>query len=252
MSINKSHQSQFIEHYKYIITRRKEIVKESFFSFFVKIYRMIKLGAKELRTSSPTPEDLQKIKKNPIYIVLDNVLDTYNVGSIFRLADAVAAQKVFLCGQTETPPNSRIKKASINTTEWVKWEYCETAAEAIGKLRKKWDVGSEKMDNEVGSGKENQNPNISLQNLDSHITPHTSIKIIAVEQSPKSILYTQLKVEFPMAIVVGNETYGISKDVLEMADEIVEIPMFGVNKSLNVMVSLAVVLFEIMKRRGEV
>ena len=84
----------------------------------------------------PVDEEAAKsIKKNPITIILDNVLDTYNVGSIFRLADAVAAQKVILCGQTLTPPNSRIKKASINTTGWVEWEYKTTAKEAVEELR---------------------------------------------------------------------------------------------------------------------
>src|SRR3989304_4356629 len=96
---------------------------------------MIKLGARDLRTSAPSEKDLKKIRKNPIYIIVDNVLDTYNVGGIFRLADAVSAEKVFLCGETETPPHTRIKKASINTTEWVDWEYCKTAAEAIKKLK---------------------------------------------------------------------------------------------------------------------
>ena len=78
----------------------------------------MKLNAKELRTTEADPEIAKSIKKNPVTIILDNVLDTYNVGSIFRLADAVAAEKVILCGQTLTPPNSRIKKASINTTGW--------------------------------------------------------------------------------------------------------------------------------------
>jgi len=81
----------------------------------------MKLNAAELRTSVPSKVQLAKIKKNPIYIVLDNVLDTYNIGSIFRLADAVAAEKVILCGGSEIPPHTRIKKASINTTEWVSW-----------------------------------------------------------------------------------------------------------------------------------
>src|SRR3989339_1327728 len=98
---------------------------------------MIKLCAKELRTTKSTEEELKKIKRNPIYIILDNVLDTYNVGAIFRLADAVAAEKVILCGQTETPPNTRIKKASINTTEWVKWRHEDTAIRAIEELKTK-------------------------------------------------------------------------------------------------------------------
>jgi tRNA G18 (ribose-2'-O)-methylase SpoU len=175
---------------------------------------MIKLGAKELRTTEPTAEDLKKIKKNPIYIVLDNVLDTYNIGSIFRLADAVGAKKIFLCGQTETPPNSRIKKASVNTWKWVSWQYAPTALEAIAKLK----------------------------------TEDKKLKIYAVEQSAKSTPYNKVDYQLPCAVVVGHESEGISKEVLEMADEIVEIPMFGVNKSLNVMVSLGIVLFEIAKK----
>lgn len=63
------------------------------------------------------------------------MLDTYNIGSIFRLADAVALKWVYLCGETETPPNSRIKKASINTTEWVTWTYKETAVETVHELK---------------------------------------------------------------------------------------------------------------------
>lgn len=177
---------------------------------------MIKLGAKQLRTSVPTSQEISSIKKNPIYIVLDNVLDTYNVGSIFRLADAIAAKKVYLCGETLTPPNPRIKKASINTWQWVKWEYAPSAVLAIENLIRQ---------------KDGEN-----------------LKVYAVEQHPKSIPYTQMKVEFPLVVVVGNETYGVSKEVLGIADEIVEIPMWGVNKSLNVMVSLAIVLFEIAKR----
>jgi tRNA G18 (ribose-2'-O)-methylase SpoU len=178
---------------------------------------MIKLGAKELRTTEPSAEDLKKIKKNPLYIILDNVLDTYNVGSIFRLADAVAAKKIFLCGQTETPPNPRIKKASVSTWKWVEWEYAASAREALQKLQ-----------------------NSKTQKL----------KIYVTEQHPKSVPYHQVDYQLPCVVVVGNETEGVSQEVLKMADEIVEIPMFGVNKSLNVMVSLGIVLFEIMKKIG--
>lgn len=174
---------------------------------------MIKLNAKELRTTFPDAGAAKKLKKNPIYIILDSVLDTYNVGSIFRLADAVAAEKVYLCGETLTPPNSRIKKASINTWQWVNWQYSQTAKTAIQELKA-------------------QNP---------------EIKIIAVEQDPRSVPFNKFEYSFPVAIVVGNETYGVSKEVLDMADTIVELPMWGVNKSLNVMVSMGIVLYEIMK-----
>lgn len=148
-------------------------------------------------------------KRNEIYIVLDNVLDTYNIGSIFRLADAVACKKVYLCGQTETPPNPRIKKASINTTEWVEWEYCAIAQEAVHSLQ------------------------LSIPNL----------QIVVIEQSNKSVPYDEFNYTLPICLIVGNETDGVSKEVLKMADGIVELPMFGVNKSLNVMVSLGIVLY---------
>ena len=174
---------------------------------------MIRLKAKELRTTKATKKHLSQIKRNPIYIVLDNVLDTYNVGAIFRLADAVAAEKVILCGQTETPPHTRIKKASINTTEWVPWEYAETAVSAIKNLK------------------------LKIKNL----------KVIAVEQSSKSEPYDKVQYEFPLALVVGHESNGVSKEILKMSDQIAEIPMWGVNKSLNVMVSLGIVLYEAVK-----
>jgi len=175
---------------------------------------MLKLGAKELRTTKPSEGEFRKIKKNPIYIILDNVLDTYNVGAIFRLADAVAAEKVILCGETETPPHTRIKKASINTTEWVAWEYAETAVSAV----------------------------LSIKYLVS------GIQIIAIEQSIKSVQYDTVDYSFPIALVCGNETAGVSKEVLDIADVVVELPMWGVNRSLNVMVSLGIVLYKVMEQ----
>jgi tRNA G18 (ribose-2'-O)-methylase SpoU len=178
---------------------------------------MIKLNAKELRTQEPNIEEIKRIKRNPIYIILDNVLDTYNIGSIFRLADAVAAEKIFLCGETETPPNPRIKKASINTWKWVEWEYAMTAVSAIQKLKKQSTINSQQL------------------------------TIVAIEQNPKSITLKDFKPQFPLAIVVGNETYGVSEEVLKIADQIVELPMFGVNKSLNVMVSCGIVLYKIIE-----
>lgn len=174
---------------------------------------MLKLKARQLRTTRSTSAQKKKLKKNPIYIVVDNVLDTYNVGAIFRLADAVAAEKVILCGDTETPPHTRIKKASINTTEWVSWEYSETAIEAILKLK-------------------NQIPNI---------------KIVAIEQAENSVPFNDFNYEFPIAFVVGHESDGVSKEVLESADAIVELPMYGVNISLNVMVSLGIILYQAIK-----
>lgn len=175
---------------------------------------MIKLGARELRTTLPEEVDLSKIKRQELYIILDNVLDTYNVGAIFRLADATGVKKVYLCGTTETPPNSRIKKASVNTWQWIDWEYKEKTLDAIGDLRKK------------------------VKN----------VKIVAVEQDENSTPYDELDYKLPIALIVGNETFGIDKEVLKVADSIAELPMLGINKSLNVMVSLGIVLYEALEK----
>lgn len=180
------------------------------------------LNAKELRTSEPHPQALKTLKKNPVYIILDNVLDTYNVGAIFRLADAVAAEKIYLCGQTETPPNPKIKKASINTWRWVEWEYTETAVSAIEKISK-----GDPLRYRKGSPCKTQ--------------------VIAIEQHPKSMPLAKFKPEFPLTIVVGNETYGVSSEILKIADQIVELPMYGINKSLNVMVTCGIVLYRIVE-----
>ncbi|MEK7154867.1 MAG: TrmH family RNA methyltransferase, partial [Patescibacteria group bacterium] len=95
----------------------------------------MRLNAKQLRVTKPTEEELSKIERKPIYIVLDNVLDTYNIGSIFRLADATAAKEIILCGGSETPPSSRIHKAAVGTEEWVPWRYVAKASEEIKRLR---------------------------------------------------------------------------------------------------------------------
>lgn len=172
-----------------------------------------KLKAAELRNSIPSKEDLKKIKRREIYFILDNILDTYNTGGIFRLADALGVKKIYLCGVTETPPNTRIKKASINTTEWVKWEYEESTAKAIKSLKSK------------------------IKN----------IQIVAIEQDAKSVPYTKINYKLPIAFVVGNETDGMSKDALKACDQIAEIPMWGVNTSLNVIISLGIVSYHAVK-----
>lgn len=178
-----------------------------------------KLGAETLRVKVPTNEELLKVKKTrqEIYIVLDNVLDTYNIGSIFRLADAVGAKKIYLCKGSETPPNTRIQKASVGTWQWVAWSYKKTAIEALQELKK-------------------QKP---------------KIKIIGVELDKRAIDYTKADYTLPVALVVGHESDGISKEVLDMCDTIVELPQLGINKSLNVMVSLGIVLYEVLEKQNE-
>lgn len=178
-----------------------------------------KLSAEELRVITPTEEQLEKVKKSrqQIYIVLDNVLDTYNIGSIFRLADAVGVKKIYLCRGSETPPNSRIQKSSIGTWQWVEWEYVSETISAISNLK-------------------TQIPNI---------------KIIGVELDNRAVDYTKGDYTLPIVLVVGHESDGISPDILNMCDQIVQLPQLGINKSLNVMVSLGIVLYEVLEKLND-
>lgn len=173
---------------------------------------MKKLFPRELRKRTPTPEEVASIPRQPIVFVLDDVQDTFNVGALFRVADAVAAERVFLCGQTPTPPNPRIHKAAVGTEHWVPWEYRDNILELIGELKTQ--------------GK----------------------TIIAVEQHPQSVSYAELRAQLPVALIVGHETLGISEKVLERADVIVELPMLGVTRSLTVAAAAAVVAYKLLER----
>jgi len=168
------------------------------------------LDAKTLRNLKP--KEAEEIKKSrfqqPVYIILENVLDTYNIGGFFRLADAIGAKCIYLCGDCATPPNHRIVKASVGTFQLVTWKYCASVLEAIKEVRS------------------------------------FGATVIAVEQSSASRDYRRVKYRRPSAFIFGNESYGLSKEVLQLVDKSVEIPMYGFNKSLNVMVAAGLVLYE--------
>lgn len=175
---------------------------------------MKKLKPIDLRISEPTSIEIAAIKRNPIYLVLDRIIDTYNIGSLFRLADAIAVEKMILCGEMEYPPNHRIHKAAVGVEKWVPWERETSTLKAIKKLKKQ------------------------------------NIHIIAVEQDKRSISYKNLdlnKFDFPVAIIAGNETEGLPKEVLNKVDTIVEFPMYGINNSFNVWGSTAIVAYKILE-----
>ena len=174
---------------------------------------MPKLNSIQLRKSIPTDKEIKNIRRNPISLVLDNIIDTYNIGSLFRLADAIAAEKMYLCGEMEYPPSSRIHKAAVGTEAWVPWVKSASTLKTLKDLRSK------------------------------------NIQIIAVEQGSKAVSYKILndRIKFPCAIIVGNETEGVSKEVLDIADIIVELPMSGINKSFNVWGTAAVICYKALE-----
>ena len=173
---------------------------------------MKKLNSVQLRNSEPTEKEIKSIKRNEIYLVLDRIIDTYNIGSLFRLADAIAVKKVYLCGEMESPPSSRIHKAAVGTENWTHWEKRGSTLEAVKELKSK------------------------------------GIHTIAVEQADNSISYKDLKSDFPVAIIAGNESEGLPKEVLKEVDTIVELPMYGINRSFNVWGSTAIISYKILEK----
>lgn len=173
----------------------------------------MKLNSHQLRQSSSKEgsHHQKNTDKNPIVLVLDNVLDTYNIGSFFRLADALNVTKICLCGPVVTPPNIKIHRASIGTWKWVEWEQYQNTSDCLTKLKK------------------------------------DGYQIIACEQTKNSVLYTKAKYKFPLAIVAGSEMDGVGESVLKLCDQVVEIPMHGVNKSLNVLVATSIISFDAIK-----
>ena len=184
-----------------------------------------------MRTASAEVAKEATLKiRNPLYLILENVYDTYNIGGLFRLADGLNVQKMYLCGQMEKPPHTRIEKASIGTYKIVPWAYFPSVAEAIADI--------------------SCNLKLKTYNLQNKKLQATSYKlqVVAVEQDKTSIPYTQIHYTAPTALIVGNETYGVLPDTLKLVTHIAEIPMWGINKSLNVIVSAAVVSYEVMRQ----
>ena len=159
-----------------------------------------------------------KKRRRETIVVLDNIRSTFNVGSIFRTADALGISKLILCGTTPTPKDrfgrerEDIAKVSLGAEKNVDWEYFAKTLWVIKKLKKE------------------------------------GYKIIMIEQSAKSVDYKKVKLtkKDKVAFVLGTEVEGISKALLKLADLIAEIPMLGSKESLNVSVAFGVALFRIL------
>jgi 23S rRNA (guanosine2251-2'-O)-methyltransferase len=159
-----------------------------------------------------TPDTYRTAEKIPLTVVLDNVRSLHNVGSVFRTCDAFRVDQVILCGLTATPPDREIEKTALGATKSVKWEHYPTTLAAIEKLKA------------------------------------DGYKCVAVEQaelsiSPDNFEYNGERV----AIVFGNEVYGIDQEVIDACEVVIEIPQFGSKHSLNIAVSVGIVLWEFVR-----
>ena len=158
-------------------------------------------------------EEFKRTEKNPVTIVLDNIRSMHNIGSAFRTADAFLVEKIYLCGITATPPNKEIHKTALGATDSVEWEYVEDTERAVVNLKE-----------------------------DGYL-------IVSVEQAEGSVsLYNFHHPEnTKLALVFGNEVRGVDQGIINLSNACIEIPQFGTKHSLNISVSVGIVLWEILK-----
>lgn len=161
----------------------------------------------------PTVEEFKKKEKFPVVIVLDNIRSLSNVGTFFRTADAFNASKIILGGITGQPPHREIQKTALGATESISWEYHEDLTALLQEYRKE------------------------------------GYKIYAIEQAEETLLLqnASFSAEDKHLLIFGNEVDGVQQELVNLADEVIEIPQFGTKHSLNVSVCAGIVLWEAIK-----
>jgi tRNA G18 (ribose-2'-O)-methylase SpoU len=145
------------------------------------------------------------------FALLDNIRSVWNVGSIFRTADAVGLGGLFLTGMTATPPRKDIEKTALGATLTVPWDYWQDSLAAARRIKEQ------------------------------------GIALVALEQTSRSVDWQEFQFPFPHCFVVGHEVSGVRQEILDLADHVVEIPMAGTKQSLNVAVSFGILAYQVRR-----
>lgn len=158
-------------------------------------------------------EEFHTADKLPFIVVLDNVRSQHNVGAVFRTADAMLLEGVYLCGICCCPPNQEIHKTALGAEESVDWTYFADTKEAIRVLKEK------------------------------------GYTCYAVEQAHDSITLeqaaAQISRESKIAIILGHEVFGVQQEVVDACDGCIEIPQYGTKHSMNVSVTAGIVMYRL-------
>jgi 23S rRNA (guanosine2251-2'-O)-methyltransferase len=154
----------------------------------------------------------EAIQSIPVSVLLDNVRSLYNVGAFFRTAEAAGCEKLYLCGITGRPPKRGITKTALGSEETVAWEHRTGALSLAAEL---------------------------------HASGH---EIAAVETSARAVDLFDWRPSFPVCVLFGHETDGLSPDLLGLCDTQVRIPMLGRKHSLNVATAGGIVIYELLRR----
>ena len=173
---------------------------------------MRKLNVLEMNPISV--DEFKKSKKNPLVVVLDNVRSMYNVGSVFRTADAFRIEAIYLCGITSCPPHPEIHKTALGAEDAVDWYYHKEALETVKMLQQQ------------------------------------GYEVLAIEQVEGSTMLQDFVAETDKkyAVVLGNEVKGVNQEVVDCCNGCLEIPQFGTKHSLNVSTTAGIVMWEMMKK----
>ncbi len=158
-----------------------------------------------------TPDEYNALPKHQLYIILDNLRSAFNVGAIFRLCDTMRVAGLFLCGYTASPPHKKLEKTSLGTINFVPWKKFDKALDAVNYLQK------------------------------------GGIPVWAAETTSHSKLYNRVTIPDKVGIVFGNEALGVSKDVLDSCDCLIEIPTYGFKNSMNVATACSVIGYRIVE-----
>ncbi len=173
---------------------------------------MRKLSMKELNRKSVA--EFKTADKIPVVIVLENIRSAYNVGSVFRTADAFLLEAIYICGYTCFPPHKEIRKTALGAEETVAWKKFANAGEAVRLLKQE------------------------------------GYKVFCAEQASGSIYLHAFSYEprEKIAVVFGNEVSGVEQQTIEQCDGCIEIPQLGMKHSLNIATAAGVVLWELVRR----
>ncbi len=155
-----------------------------------------------------------------IYLILDSIRSHYNVGAIFRTADAIGVTKIFLCGYTPAPIDRfgrevpEIAKTSLGAAKRVSWSQASQVIDVIAELKQ------------------------------------NGVTVISIEQSERAVSLYDVECQGDVAVVFGNEVDGVSQAAMELSDMIVDLPMYGTKESLNVSVTVGIVLYDLKHRHS--
>lgn len=168
---------------------------------------MRKLKNEELNRLSI--EEFKEQEKNPVVLILDNIRSLNNVGSAFRTSDAFNVEKIFLCGITGKPPHRDIHKTALGATDSVAWEHVKDTKEAVNRLQSE------------------------------------GYTVLAVEQAEGARMLDEFvpAADDKYAFIFGNEVFGVEQDVVTASDGCLEIPQYGTKHSLNISVTIGVLLW---------